>query len=297
MLKDELLWRDWHPVMIVADMAANQSYRTSVLGVPIIYSHDSQGYHSRRAEGNGPCAITERYATVWVCLGENPLEFFAIPEFDEPDRRVLGAGSIRLHVSGLRAVENFLDMGHFPFVHNGYLGAEPYTEVLPYDVEIDAATNEIYARNCRFVQPRASATADKPIDVSYIYRVARPYSTLLYKTCVPAPDRLDVIGLFVQPLAEEWCVAHTVMFYIDDVNSDEELRKFQQTVFGQDLMILINQVPKRMPLETRHEVPVRADAMSSVYRRWLRENKIAFGTYTEPETIQTGIAATTTAGA
>lgn len=280
-----MLWRDWHAVAIVADIAAGRRYRTTVLGVPVAYWRDGDGLHALREAGDtGPCRIAERYATAWICLSDAPLDFFAIPEFDEPDRRVVGAGSIRLHVSGLRAVENFLDMGHFPYVHTGYLGAEPHTEVLPYDVAIDA-NNEILATNCRFVQPRASAIAADPIEVSYTYRVARPFVTMLYKTCVPAPDRRDVIGLFIQPLSEEWCVAHTVLIYLDDVNSDEELRRFQQTIFGQDLMILINQVPKRMPLEARHEIPVRADAMSSAYRRWLRENRIAYGTW-QPEAVE-----------
>ena len=47
-------------------------------------------------------------------------------------------GSIAVGVSGLRVVENFLDMGHFPYVHTGILGAEPHTEVKEYDVEISA---------------------------------------------------------------------------------------------------------------------------------------------------------------
>ena len=170
----------------------------------------------------------------------------------------------------------------------GFASFDALQPVIGEQVQLQAALAlpSILAGHGRAQPPLA--IADKPIDVSYIYRVARPYITLLYKTCVPAPDRQDVIGLFVQPLSEEWCVAHTVMIYLDDINSDEELRKFQQTVFGQDLMILINQVPKRMPLETRHEVPVRADAMSSVYRRWLRDNKIAYGTYSEPETATAG---------
>jgi len=285
MLVDEMLWRDWHPVIIATDMEVERPHRTTLLGVPVSYRRDRDGgYHARRVDGKGPCRIVERYATVWICLSDAPREFFAVPEFDEPDRRIVSAGSIRVHVSGLRAIENFLDMGHFPFVHTGYLGAEPHTEVLPYKVEIDAAANEILATDCRFVQPRASAVAATPIEVSYTYRVARPYVALLYKTCVPAPDRRDAICLFVQPLSEEWCVAHTVMVYIDDVNTEQELRKFQQTIFGQDLMILINQVPKRMPLEARHEIPVRADAMASAYRRWLRDNKVAYGTYAEPAT-------------
>ena len=281
--KDEFLWRDWHPVKIVADLEYNHDYETTVLGIKLVFSRDEQGYHVRRVASEGPCRIVERYATVWVCLGDDPLDFFAIPEFDEHDRRIVGAGSIRLNVSGLRAVENFLDMGHFPHVHTDYLGAVPHTEVLPYDVNIEPETNEIYATNCRFVQPRASAIASEPIEVSYTYRVPRPYTAILYKTCVTELDRRDAICLFIQPVTEEWCIAHTLMIYIDDVNSDEALRKFQQTIFGQDLMILVNQVPKRMPLEPRHEIPVRADAMSSAYRRWLCNHQITFGAYIESE--------------
>ena len=33
-------------------------------------------------------------------------------------------------------MENFLDMAHFPYVHSGYLGIEPHTEVRDYDVDI-----------------------------------------------------------------------------------------------------------------------------------------------------------------
>ena len=60
--------------------------------------------------------------------------FFMFPKPNEDDRYVLTGGSIAVRVSGLRAVENFLDMGHFPFVHTGWLGDEPHTEVPPYKV-------------------------------------------------------------------------------------------------------------------------------------------------------------------
>jgi phenylpropionate dioxygenase-like ring-hydroxylating dioxygenase large terminal subunit len=68
---------------------------------------------------------------------------------------VVSAGSIRVATSGLRVIENFLDMAHFPFVHTDILGAEPLTEVAAYDVEIDEAADEIRAVNCRFRSPRA----------------------------------------------------------------------------------------------------------------------------------------------
>ena len=91
-------------------------------------------------------------------------------------------------------------------------------------------------------------------------------------------DRLDVLGLFVQPLDEETCVAHAIMCYLDDINTDKQLKDFQQRIFGQDIMILLNQVPKGLPLDPKFETPVRADALSSAYRRWIKERNVTFGT-------------------
>jgi len=61
-------------------------------------------------------------------------------------------------------------------------------------------------------------------------------------------------------------------------NTDKQLRDFQQRIFGQDIMILLNQVPKGLPLDPRHETPVRADALSSAYRRWIKARNVTFGT-------------------
>lgn len=272
------VWSDWHPVAVVTDVQEDVLQETQLLGIPISFRKRASGYEVSRQDG-GVCVIAERYATVWVAFSATPPAFFALPEFAEPDRRVVNAGSIRLNVSGLRAVENFLDMSHFPFVHTDILGAEPQTEVLPYDVDVDAATGEILATNCRFVQPKGSAIAAGSVQTLYTYRVARPYITMLYKHSHQSPDRLDALCLFIQPVNEDWCIAHTVMVYIDDVSTEEQLRHFQQTIFGQDLMILVNQVPKRLPLDAIQENPVRADKMSSAYRRMLRERHVRYGTY------------------
>ena len=53
---------------------------------------------------------------------------------------------------------------------------------------------------------------------------------------------------------------------------------FQQTIFGQDKPILENQVPKRLPLDPRAEMPVRADKSSITYRRWLAAKGVTYGT-------------------
>jgi phenylpropionate dioxygenase-like ring-hydroxylating dioxygenase large terminal subunit len=55
-------------------------------------------------------------------------------------------------------------------------------------------------------------------------------------------------------------------------------RAFQLTIFGQDKPIIENQTPKRLPLHPRAEMPVRSDAASLAYRRWLREKNVTYGT-------------------
>ena len=182
--------------------------------------------------------------------------------------------------SGLRIVENFLDMAHFPFVHTDVLGAEPHTEVQSYDVEIRREEDEVWATNCTFFQPQAALSASDGITTQYMYRVMTPFTTILYKTCPNSETRWDVIGLFVQPLDPDRCRAHPIMYLIDDVSTTTELIHFQQMIFLQDRIILENQRPVLLPLEPRKEVPTRADASSIAYRRWLKEKGVTYGATT-----------------
>ncbi len=250
----------------------------------------------RDADGSVQCRLDEqpllaqaRYGCVWVCPSGRPARpLFAFPEYDQPGRRLVDCGGVGVGVSGLRVVENFLDMAHFPFVHDSYLGQVPHTEVAAYRVETDAA-GEIRATDCRFWQPRSAASDTRGGgDVRYQYRVMQPFSAMLYKSSVGRPDESDVIGLFIQPVAEERVIAHTVLAYFDDVSSDTELIAFQQTIFGQDKPILESHVLKRIPLEGRLEAATRGDLTSVAYRRWLRARGMRFGVHLAAPTDPAG---------
>lgn len=228
------------------------------------------------------------YGHLWASLGAPDAGLPAIPEASEPDRRHVPCGGVTVRTSGLRIIENFLDMAHFPFVHTDILGSEAHTEVAHYNCEIRRDVDEVWATDCTFVQPRASAAAEGAIDTRYIYRVARPMVVLLYKTCASAPERWDVICLFVQPLAPDLCRAHAMMFLVDDTTAQRDLIGFQQLIFVQDRIILENQRPRLLPLEPRMETPTRADASSIAYRRWLKEKGFVYGTTQGPSGIITG---------
>jgi phenylpropionate dioxygenase-like ring-hydroxylating dioxygenase large terminal subunit len=250
-----------------------------LLGTSLTVTRSSDGTVIVKAEGREePLPLIKRFGLVWTTLGTSPGGLFDLPEADEPDRRVVNCGTVAVRASGLRIVENFLDLAHFPFVHTDILGAEPHTEVTQYNVEIRRDVDEVWATNCQFFQPQAALSASEGIMTDYIYRVMTPFTTLLYKTCPNAANRWDVICLFVQPLDPDRCRAHPVMFLIDDVSTTTELVHFQQLIFLQDRIILENQRPVLLPLEPRAEIPTRADATSIAYRRWLKEKGITYGT-------------------
>jgi phenylpropionate dioxygenase-like ring-hydroxylating dioxygenase large terminal subunit len=261
-------------------MTADNVGKTILLGEQLSYQLDTDGapvvWLAADADAT-PLPVLVEYLYVWVCLGSPPDALFAIPEFAESDRRNIHAGTIGVHVSAPRAIENFLDMGHFPYVHTDILGAEPHTEVAEYDVHIDPDTNDVWATECVFYQPRAATTSTEGQMSDYLYRVPHPYCVILYKTTPLAAERMDVIALFCRPIAEDRIEAHMFLCLLDPDNSETVIRKFQQTIFGQDKPILENQYPKLLPLDPRAETPIRADKVAIAYRRWLSDLGVTYG--------------------
>ncbi|CDX36182.1 hypothetical protein MPLSOD_270004 [Mesorhizobium sp. SOD10] len=203
---DRELLNDWHIVADRESLSPDKPFPTCLLGVDLVVRERSGRFEVIRSDTGAALKSAERYGFVWTCLDKPWRDIVFIPEANEADRHLVSGGSIAVKVSGLRAVENFLDMGHFPFVHTGWLGEEPHTEVAPYNVEI-TAEDEVLATECKFYQPIASPTAKEGFVVDYIYKVMRPYTVALYKSNPIQKHRLDVITLFVQPVDEENCIA------------------------------------------------------------------------------------------
>ena len=278
-----------HPLFPLGELAPGEERATRLLGETVTARATgtpgapagSAGYAARAADG-AELAVEARFGYLWASLDPSPAPLFEIPEWDEPDRRGVHAATVAVRTSAPRAVENFLDMAHFPFVHTDILGAEPHTEIAEYDVALDEAAGEILATNCSIQQPRAAPGVAESMLVRYTYRVPHPYCALLYKSCPSDLSRRDVIGLFLQPTSETTVRAHAWLCVYDPDSSDTALRLFQQTIFGQDKPILENQQPARLPLDPRAETPIRADRMAVVYRRWLASIGLRYGTLPAP---------------
>lgn len=267
----------WYVVARPEDVPTGASgFGARLLGRDLVVRRNGDGFAV--AEGGRYCPCILAYGHVWTTLGAPSRPLFPIEEFSETDRRVATCGAVRVRASGLRLIENFLDMAHFPFVHTDILGAEERPEVPRYDCEIRRDVDEVWATNCSFWQPQAAAHADGGQMSDYVYRVANPFNVLLYKTCPSDPARMDVIALFVQPVEEDVSLAWAVVNVVDSVSSVTEIIHFQQMIFLQDRIILENQRPRLLPLSPRAETPTRADMSSIAYRRWLKEKGLRYGT-------------------
>jgi phenylpropionate dioxygenase-like ring-hydroxylating dioxygenase large terminal subunit len=278
---ESVLWDDWHPVAELAPLQRTGILHTMLFGVPLTVTLAADGAVAVSRHGAGlPDRRLEhvdcRYGLIWASLGTPTRDIIDFPETRESDRIVCTGGSVGVAVSGLRAVENFLDLGHLAFVHAGYLGEEPYTEICTYKVE-PLPEGGILATGCRVYQPRPSPMDSQGFDVDYVYAVRRPYIVALLKANPVEKERMDMIALLAQPVTEERCVAHVLMAYPPHNVDSASLRWFQQLIFGQDRPILENQIPKRLPLDPRAEISIRADNSSAHYRRWLASIGVRYG--------------------
>ncbi|MEO8057886.1 MAG: aromatic ring-hydroxylating dioxygenase subunit alpha [Burkholderiales bacterium] len=226
---------------------------------------------SQRACTHEAC---EAHGLVWVRLDHSNAALPAFEAEKDLQLRKLLCGPYTVATSAPRIVENFLDMAHFGFVHEGWLGDRAHAALADYRVEPTA--HGFVATGCQAWQPQSNASSELGSMVDYLYELTSPFSAVLTKLPQAQGGYRDGIGLFVCPQEEVQSVVWFRLAVTDRVSSDAELRAFQHTIFTQDQPILESQSPKRLPLRTG-ELHCAADRASAAYRRVLIERGISFG--------------------
>jgi len=228
-------------------------------------------------------ACTERYGLVWVRLaadGEDGPPAFAAE--DEPRLRKVNCGPYDVATSAPRIVENFLDMAHFGYVHEHWLGDRAHTAVPPYQVQ--STPTGFLATQCLAWQPKSSVHAQTGAMVEYTYEVNAPYTAVLTKVpdqaTVALADFRESIALFICPVTAESSRVWFRLAMNDFDSPDDKLQAFQHTIFTQDQPVLESQRPKRLPVSDQapvQELHSAADRSAAAYRRHLRALGITHG--------------------
>ena len=330
-----VLWRDAQGrAHAWADKCPHRGAKLSLGRVEV----DAQGasklecaYHGWQFDGTGHCTLVpalpsfapppahcattfyahEAYGLVWVQLDAAQTKLPAFAAQADAHLRKVHCGPYDVATSAPRVVENFLDMAHFGFVHQGYLGARDTAAQADYAVE--RTMHGIRATGCRAWQPQSHANASQGSDVSYTYEVVSPYCAVLTKVAAgsegsellrtevaasgataaastggtakddatnvdaQAADWREYIALWVCPITPETSRVWFTYAVADFESPDRVLQEFQDTIFLQDKPILESQSPARLPLDLRAELHTAADKASSAYRRYLQDSGITFG--------------------
>jgi phenylpropionate dioxygenase-like ring-hydroxylating dioxygenase large terminal subunit len=285
--EDIVLWRSGDEILAWRDLCIHRGTRLS-LGRIVEGSRLECAYHGWTYGRDGRCVhipahpeqappakaqvATYRAAVahgvVWVTLGSGAT---AIPTFellDDPAHSVLLAGPYRVQASGPRIIENFLDVGHFPFVHEGVLGDRMRPEIADYSAQIDESG--VLATGVQVFQPDPYGTG-RGSTVTYTYRVHRPLSASLVKH-----GELS-FGILLSVTPHDVTDSTAWMWMAMDYEPPPGMVEFQDRIFEQDRPILESQRPELLPLDLQSELHLRSDRTAIAYRRWLGQLGVRTG--------------------
>lgn len=237
--------------------------------------------HPTYTPPNQACAfayeVQERYGLVFVCLGTPAAPLPRFPEWED-DGFVKGiSGPHGGRVGGYRAIENFLDVAHFPFVHRDILGDPAQAAIADYEVRVDA--EGVHIPQFRVWQPDPLGTGQGDY-VNYTYHVSRPLTAYLRKVN-PTGECLSLLYC-VTPVNETEFVGWMLMaMNFIKAEALPAAIAFQDRVMSQDIANLETHVIKQLPLDLHAEFHVPGDRASLAYRKWLRDLGVTYGVLIE----------------
>jgi phenylpropionate dioxygenase-like ring-hydroxylating dioxygenase large terminal subunit len=209
--------------------------------------------------------VAVAYDLVWVRFdGSAGTTIPANPAWDDTSMRVLAGAPYSWPTSALRRVENFVDLAHFAWVHDGTLGRRD--EPVPPIPLVRRVGGEL---QFHYDPPEMTAEREALFGHSR-YRMPMPCTVDIEFHSESGSRRR--LWMTASPIDEKSCRAFWFVSRDDDVDGDDApYLAFQQIILDEDEPVVCNQNPPEMLLEPGFELSVRTDRVSIEYRRWLRE--------------------------
>ena len=163
-----------------------------------------------------------------------------------------------------RRLENFVDLSHFPFVHDGSLGDRRHTTVPIADIA--RVGGEL---RFRFEPEPDMDLPDVALMALTDYRIWMPFTVNL-DFFFPDGER-GQLWMTASPVESGTCRSFWFTCRTADRDGDDRPHlDFQDLVLAEDLPVIAAQDPPEIP-GPAEEQSVPVDAVSLAYRRWLRE--------------------------
>ena len=213
-------------------------------------------------------ARLERSVGLWWYAPEDPIGHLPVVEEDHDDRFVAVHSPPQVwHVEAGAAAENFLDLGHIPWLHRGTF-ADPDAGPIPRLRVVDDAAGFETTYDHRTLRLHGPGVGRRHM----VLRYTAPFSVVM-RLAYLDDDATITAGFFLQPVGPGWTRVFAVNWR-DDVRdgrtSEQDTIDFQQAVGDEDRWMLELLPRDPHPLDPRADIHTRADATTVALRRVLR---------------------------
>ena len=281
-------WRSHGQAVVMKDLCI---HRGSALSLGTVREGTIEcAYHGWRYDGAGKCvsipslpagkpipakaaAITyearEYAGLIWTALAPAVAPFPHWPqgcEYDNPALRSHVVDQYYWEVGAGRAIENFLDVAHFPFIHENTLGTRDDTVVHEHD--IDRGEFGISYTYLQEEPADLNTGVGEKVELEYHYKVpltahlkrSNPHGEWTCVSLLASPTTPTTSTLFVT------CTRNFAL----EPEADAGLSEFIGTVMNQDKAIVQSVRPEEIPVELSEELHLKVpDAAGLLLRRYL----------------------------
>lgn len=224
--------------------------------------------------------VCESAGMVWVALETPKFPVPTFPELNDSSFRVLQGPSYEWATSSPRRLENFVDFGHFAYVHDGTIGSRDNPRV--EDVKVWREDHILRFDRSGVLEPGVGLKKqllnieEEWIDPTNIYHITMPHTVHLKRIF---PNNQHYV-LFMAACPVDEHTTKSFWWQARDFGAepiyDDFFMDFEAEVLAQDKPIIQSQRPVWIDFSgtdpKKRERPVRgADIVTVEYRRWLHE--------------------------
>lgn len=207
--------------------------------------------------------VIERYEHIWTCIDVPMVDFPEPPESKVGTWEWLPALPIPAKCGYMAAVENFLDMSHFAFVHGPSMG-----EVSPLVPKLEVKREGArVAASFRYEKVDGAEFSGVGDAWMHYHAYGPGFAAILYEY---DKEGKRYLVDFPSPVSKQECVIYWGVAVDKDFTGGtvEEILKIETKVFDEDTPILEGLQPPEVPLAGEWpEASTLADAFTVNYRR------------------------------
>jgi len=293
----ELLGEPWVVTRLNGDITAfldKCPHRNARLSEGKVVNNSLQcPYHGWEFDGTGRCGfipalgkdatipptahlqarhVQVMYDHIWICVGTPACDILEVPEWVDPSLAHVWMPPVDLKASAAQFMDNFLDFGHFPFVHAGTFGSGEDEHIVDYEVQRSDngyGFRVDYPHTIENNEDPLVKTGEHPLvqprNMTYVY--GAPFTTIL-RLELPLTGVVNAILTFVQPINDNHSRLYTVMLRNDCPTPElaQEAIDYEFAVLQEDIKIIDYLYDHKIPLEAG-QAHTRADKNTIEFRR------------------------------